>query len=146
MRLESIFVLVLVAGLFFGIVGGIIADFNNNYPEVNAMNGTNFNKYNYASDLNKTLNPIQENINTIGNKESSGWTKILESGSLLWNGVITFITAIITVPSFAISIISGIATELKIPIAVQNIIIPIFITMILGLVIFMLIKWWHRGE
>ncbi len=86
MKIETIFILLLVTALIFGISAGIIGDFKTYYPEKNVMNETNLNKFNYQTQLNNSLSDVSKNIQDIG-KESSGWVKILGGISVLWSGI-----------------------------------------------------------
>lgn len=141
MRPDSIIILVLVFAIVTIAVGGIIGDMNNNY-EVNAS--VEFqNQYNFQSEISSNLTQIVSDSQAVG--KESGWLQILSGASAIWQGTKTTVLLILGLPFYLTSMIRGVASNMGLPPVVSDLIIPIFITMIIVVLVFITIRF-IRGE
>ena len=138
----SIFVsVILVVGLTFAVIGSIVDDFEDSYPDID-VNTSWSDEYDYSERVNDTVYDIKEDFDVITD-EDKGWFERLGAG------VTAIPEAIIVVPSiifktfvYAVTIMTDVGEEVGIP--------PFVITfgvvaLIVG-IIFILVSYWRRYE
>jgi len=129
--------------LLFVVIGGIIADFNTGYGE----NVTTQFSNTYSQDVgnvNSTFGNLQEQMEKLADT-SSHWF-IIEAAFAIPSIIINTMIAVVKTPIYLIRIISQSALDLNIPSPVINTVLPIVIVMIIGAVIFMLVKFWKGSN
>ena len=142
MKLQSTFMVVLLIVMLFVIAGGIIADFNLYYGENVSTQWTETYSEN-ISDINKTFGDLSGQMEQIANTGSKWF--IFQAIIAIPSVIINTIIAVIKTPFYLIKMVSQVVVDLKIPSPVINTVLPIAITMLVGSVIFMLVKFWQRS-
>jgi len=129
MKISTYVTIILVIGAVLFIFGMMSQEATQNYPDSNLNNSEWVDKYNYASDINKTITPMSTALNNIQD-ENVGWFTRLTSG------IVAMPLAVITIPAvlfksfeFGGEILTGLFNGLNIPPAIL-------------LIVIILVLWW----
>jgi len=141
MKLGSPFWILLTITFVFACVALIINEMNVNYPEAGVQNSTLMTEFNYSYQMNESFTKMSDAAGKVGTAEGF-WEKSIGSAMVLWQGLIITLTSLISsIPLFG-TILASIGVDLGIP---QSIVMIAYIA-VLGAIIVMIIKFWHRGE
>lgn len=140
MRIESPMMIILLIALAFTIIGLIVGEFRMNYPAAGNVNTSYESRYNYVSQTNISFWNIDKDIKKLAD-EQEGWKRLLGGTIIFAKSVIVSITSVILSIPYVTAIVTGICNELKIPPEI----ISIFIVMIVGGIIFALIKFVNKS-
>lgn len=142
MKISTFIIAILVISGFFFIFGLISQESKQYYPEANINDSEWYGKYDYVSNINRSISPLQESFNKIQD-ENVGWF------SKLTSGISAIPSAVIAIPtllfgSFIVGgeIVTGTATTLKIPFYL----IILVSVMILVWGIFKLVEMYNRWK
>lgn len=142
MKLSQFLIFVVaVAGMFF-IFGLMSQEASVNYSDSNINDSEWLGKYDYSSEINESITPLQTAISNIGD-DSKGWF------SQVTSGIIAIPTAVIALPVLFFQtvtnggrIVTGTFTTLKIPAQL----IVIVLIMIFIWVIFKLVEIYNKWQ
>lgn len=144
MRLQTIFILLLAVALIFGLIGITVRDFRQNYQTTEEVDTSYETAYSYSSTISGKLASLTSSLSQVG-EEKLGWKNILSGLMAIPLAGITAVVMIVESPFYVGNILWGIASKGNIPTDITNLVVPILLTMISGLIIFMLIRFLHRS-
>jgi hypothetical protein len=142
MKISTFIMMFLVIAAFMFVAGLISQEAKTYYPESNIDDSAWAGKYDYSSQINDSITPLQESFKVIGDSEKGWWSKLTSGIAAIPQAVIAF--AGLTIGSFAFG--SGIVTGTLTTLGVPSILIVIVIIMIIVWGIFKLIEVYQRWQ
>jgi len=141
MKISGFILVVLMVGLGFGLVGSIVNDFETQYPNVSV--GENFSKYDYSEEINTETSLLQSAIEYMQD-ENAGWIlKALVGVLAVPVAIFTAIGTVLTSMKYGLIIFTDVASTIfKVP----SFIISTVTVMIIVIVLFAILSWWHRSK
>ncbi len=138
MKLSGFIMLVLMVGLAFAMIGGIVSDMQIYYPNVSV--GTNFTKYDYKEEIASNQTVLQGLIESM-NDEDTGWFKATLLGvAAVPVAMFKAITTLFKSLSLGVIILSSIGEDIGIPGFVINFaVVALTIAVTWGI-----ISWWRN--
>lgn len=140
MKISTFITLFLVIAGFMFIFGLMSQEAKNYYPDSNINDSDWYGKYNYADDINKSMQPIETSLRNIGDENKGWFVKIVSGIAAVPAAVISLASLVLGSFANGIGIISGSFTTLGVP----TILIVIIGLMIVAWGLFKLIEIYQR--
>lgn len=142
MKLSGFIMVVLIIGLAFAIIGSIVGDMEQAYPEID-VNTSWETGYNYTGDIEAAINPLKTQFEILGDEEEAWFPKKLVAIVAAIPAAIISIPAVIIVTmAHGVSIMSKAGSEVGIP----PFVISIGIVALTIIIIFAIASFWHRSK
>jgi len=142
MKLSTFVQFILLVGAVFFIFALIIGDVNDNYPEADINTSAWEDQYDYVSDLNSTIFPLEEKFRVIQDENKGFFTKLAAGISAIPYAVIIFPQVIFG----SLEIGGEITTSFLYVLAIPSYIISIVIISILMWALFKLLEFFQRSN
>lgn len=140
MKLGTPFFILLTVVFVLTSVAIIINGFSETYPEAGVAQSTLESRYTFFSDINNSFEDIKISAENVGNKEGFLY-KIFTGGYVLLLAVVTTFTSLIgSIPLFGLLLVD-IGSSLSVPPAITI----IGFVAIIGSIVIMIVKFYHRG-
>jgi len=131
---------ILLVGLVITTVGLIVSDLETQYPEVNVNTSSWAGKWNYADDLNDSVNSIKEKFEVLGDPERGWFSKLAEGITAIPEAIILVAKSMFFATAKGVIIITDIGFLTGVPPQIY----AVGIVALIIVIVFKLVEWWRR--